>query len=69
MHQLGSRADHRQVDLRLCIAMPHWSPQLRIDSRQPCQCPRIVSIIFSIALGDQLHLLGVGHEYLMPQLP
>jgi hypothetical protein len=36
--------------------MPHRPQQLGIDSRQPCQCPRIVSIVFSIALGDQLHL-------------
>jgi uncharacterized protein len=42
--------------------------QLGIDSRQPCQCPRIVSIVFSIALGDQLHLLCVRHEHLVSQL-
>jgi len=30
---------------------------------QPCQCPRIVSIIFSIALADQFHLLRVRHEH------
>ena len=36
--------------------------------RQPCQCPRIVSIVFSIALGDQLHLLRVRHDYFVSQL-
>ena len=38
------------------------------DSRQPCQCPRIVSIILSIALGNQLHLLYVCHDYFVSQL-
>jgi hypothetical protein len=56
------------VDLRLGTAMPHRPQQLGIDPRQPCQRPRIVSIIFSIALGDQLHLLRVRHDYFVSQL-
>jgi hypothetical protein len=51
------------MDLRLRTAMPHWPQQLGIDSRQPRQCSRIVSIIFSIALGDQLHFLRVRHDH------
>jgi hypothetical protein len=45
------------MELRLRTAMPHWPQQLGIDSRQSRQGPRIVPIISSIALGDQLHLL------------
>jgi hypothetical protein len=48
--------------------MPHWSQQLGIDSRQPCQGLRIVPIIFPAALGDQLHLLCVRHDHFVPQL-
>jgi hypothetical protein len=48
--------------------MPHRPQQLGIDSRQPCQCPRIVSIVFAIALGDQLHLLRVRYDYFVSQL-
>jgi hypothetical protein len=32
--------------------MPHWPQQLGIDSGQPGQRPRIVSVIFSIALAE-----------------
>ena len=56
------------MDLRLRAAMPHRSQQLGIDSRQPCQRPRIVAIIFSTALGDQLHLLRVRHDHFVSQL-
>jgi hypothetical protein len=56
------------MSLRLRTAMPHRTQQLVIDSRQPCQCPRIVSIIFSIALADQLHLLRVRHDHFVFQL-
>ena len=52
----------------LGTAMPHRPQQLGIDSRQPCQRPRIVPIIFSIALGDQLHFLCVRHDHFVPQL-
>jgi hypothetical protein len=47
--------------------MSHRPQQLGIDSRQPCQGPRVVSIIFSIALGDHFHLLGVRHDHFMSQ--
>jgi hypothetical protein len=57
------------MDLRLGTAMPNRSQQLGIDSRQPRQCPRIVSIIFSIALGDQFHFLCVCHGALDPHVP
>jgi hypothetical protein len=67
-YQFGSRPDHRQVNLRLRTAMPHRPQQRRIDSRQPCQGPRIVSIIFSIALGNQLHFLCVRHDHFVSQL-
>ena len=52
----------------LGTAMPHRPQQLRIDSGQPGQGPRIVAIIFSLALGDQLHFLRVRHEHFVPQL-
>src|ERR1700694_3726366 len=48
--------------------MSHWPQQLGIDSRQSCQCPSIVPIIFSIALGDQLHFLCVRHDHFVSQL-
>jgi hypothetical protein len=56
--------------MNLCLraAMPHRPQQLGIDSCQPCQCPRIVSIIFAIALGNQLHLLRVRHEHMVLEL-
>jgi hypothetical protein len=57
-YQFGPRPDHRQVDLRLHAAMPHWPQQLAIDSRPPRQGLRIVPIIFPTALGDQLHLVS-----------
>jgi hypothetical protein len=52
----------------LRTAVPHRSQQLRIDSRQPGQRTGIVSIVFSTALGDQLHLLCMGHDHFVPQL-
>ena len=55
------------MDLRLGTAMPHRPQQLGIDSRQSCQCSRIVSIIFSIALGDQFHFLRVCHDHFVSQ--
>src|ERR1700680_3877259 len=67
-HQFSSRPDYRQMDLRLHTAMPYRPQSLRIDSRQSCQCPCIVSIIFSIALGDQLHFLCVRHDHFVSQL-
>src|SRR6202140_3407197 len=48
--------------------MPHRSQKRGIDSRQSCQCPSIVPIIFSIALGDQLHLLCMRHDHFVSQL-
>ena len=63
----GSK-NHRQMNLCFRAAMPHRPQQLRIDSAQPCQCPRIVAIIFSSALGDQIHLLRVRHEHFVSQL-
>ena len=51
----------RLPECAFALRLPHRPRQLGIDSRQPCQCPRIVSIIFSIALGDQLHFLCVCH--------
>jgi hypothetical protein len=39
-----------------------------MDSLQSCQCPRVVSIISSIALGDQLHFLCVRHDHFVSQL-
>jgi hypothetical protein len=68
-HQFGPRSNHRQMNLGLRAAMPHRPQQLGIDARQPGQCPRIVSIIFASALGDQLHLLCVRHQHLVSQLP
>jgi len=56
------------MDLRLGTAMAHRPQQLGIDARQPCQGPRIVAIIFSIALGDQFHFLCVRHDQLVSQL-
>src|SRR5712671_5254296 len=56
------------MDLRFSTAMAHRTQQLGIDSRQSCQCPSIVPIIFSIALGDPLHLLGVRHDHFVSQL-
>ena len=38
------------MDLRLGTAMAHRPQQLGIDSRQPCQCPRIVAISFRLLL-------------------
>ncbi len=66
--QFGPRSNHGQMNLCFRATMPHRPQQLGIDSRQPCQCPRIVSIIFSIALGDQLHPLRVRHDYFVSQL-
>jgi hypothetical protein len=40
--------------------------QLRINSRQSCQGLSVQSIVFSAALGDQLHLLWIGHDHFMP---
>src|ERR1700686_3681778 len=48
--------------------MPHRSQKRGIDSRQSCQCPSIVPIIFSIALGDQLHLLCMRYDHFVSQL-
>src|ERR1700693_5866217 len=48
--------------------MPHWSQQLGIDSRQSCQGPSLVPIIFPIALGDQLHLLCMRYDHFVSQL-
>src|SRR5712691_7513848 len=48
--------------------MPHRPQQLGIDSRQSCQGPSIVPIIFSIAFGDQLHLLCMRHDHFVSQL-
>jgi hypothetical protein len=44
-HQSGSRPDHRQIRLRSGAAMFHRTQQLRIDSRQPRQRPRIQPIV------------------------
>ena len=44
-----------------------WTTVSRTNGME-CQCPRIVSIILSIALGDQLHLLRVRHDYFVSQL-
>ena len=47
-HQFGTRTHGITVSgLRLRAAMPP-AQQLRIDSRQPCQCPRVVSIVFRL---------------------
>ena len=43
-----------------------WTTVSRTNG-MPCQCPRIVSIIFSIALGDQFHFLCVRHEHFVSQ--
>jgi len=67
-HQCRPCPNHRQMNLCFRAAMPHRPQQLRIDSGQPCQCPRIVAIIFSSALGDQIHLLRVRHEHFVSQL-
>ena len=56
------------MNLRLGTAMAHRPQQLRVESCQSCQRPRIVPIIFSIALGDQFHFLCVRHEHFVPQL-
>src|SRR6202140_842813 len=48
--------------------MPHRSQKRGIDSRQSCQCPSIVPVIFSIALGDQLHLLCMRYDHFVSQL-
>src|ERR1700694_2033911 len=66
--QFRPRPDHRQVQLRFRTAMPHRPQQLGIDSRQSCQGPRIVPIIFSMALGDQLRLLCVRHDHFLSPL-
>ena len=47
--------------------MLHRAQQFGIGSRQPRQCSRIQAIIFSPALGDQVHLLGVRHDHFVPQ--
>jgi hypothetical protein len=53
-------------------------PQIRVQSRGQLPAhllratlgqPLARSIIFSIALADQLHLLRVRHEHLVLQLP
>src|SRR6202051_1638488 len=67
-HQFRTCPDHCQMNLCFCATMPYRSQQRRVDSCQPCQCPRIVSIIFSFALADQFHLLRVCHEHLVSQL-
>src|ERR1700686_1064290 len=48
--------------------MPHRSQKRGIDSCQSCPGPSIVPIIFSIALGDQLHLLCMRHDHFVSQL-
>src|ERR1700687_3485485 len=48
--------------------MPHRCHSRVIDLLQSCQCPSIVPIIFSIALGNQLHLLRVRHDHFVSQL-
>src|SRR6266576_2320372 len=47
--------------------MLHRAQELRIDSRQPRQGSRIEAIIFSPALDDQAHPLGVRHDHFVPQ--
>ena len=48
--------------------MLHRMQQLGIDPRQTGQGLRIQAIVFFAALPNQLHLAGIGHDHLVPQL-